>query len=209
MPGSLARPPQHEHRDKGKEKELTEDRGRGPWRRRVGAATVVAGRPPSKGCDSKGAASCSRPSDRAQHLEATSGLQAAVLPTRRWRATASTEKLGQKLQQGQPEQIKPRGRDPLGGARRRCRRLEARSTNPHGQEEAHGKAEQLRHRAAAELTGAHRNRARGSSAIRDRQRGIRVRRWPSEGESVGRPARPSWFSQAHSGWLTGGPRLSA
>jgi hypothetical protein len=48
--------------------------------------------------------------------------------------------------------------------------------NPHGQEEAHGEAEQLRHRAAAELAGARRNRARGSSVIRNRQRGIRVRR---------------------------------
>jgi hypothetical protein len=57
MPGSLARPPQHEHRDKGEEKELTgeliEERGRGQWRRHVGAATVVAGRPPSRGCDGK------------------------------------------------------------------------------------------------------------------------------------------------------------
>jgi hypothetical protein len=47
MPGSLARPPQHEHRDKGKEKELTgeltEERDRGPWWRHIGAAMVVAG----------------------------------------------------------------------------------------------------------------------------------------------------------------------
>jgi hypothetical protein len=78
----------------------------------------------------RGAASCSRPSSRAQHLEATSGLQAAVQLTRRRRTTASTEKLGRKLQQGQPEQIRPRGRDPLGGVRRRWRRLGARSTNP-------------------------------------------------------------------------------
>jgi hypothetical protein len=54
-------------------------------------------------------------------LEATSGLQAAVQPTRRRRATASTEKLGRKLQRGQPEQIKPQGRDPLSGARWRWR----------------------------------------------------------------------------------------
>jgi hypothetical protein len=105
-------------------------------------------------------------------LEATLGLQAAVQPTRRRRATASTEELGQKLQQSQPEQIKPQGRDPLGGARRRWRRLEARSTNSRGQEEAHGEAEQMRHRAATELAGARRNRARNSSAIRNRQRGL-------------------------------------
>jgi hypothetical protein len=58
MPGSLARPPQHEHRDKGEEKELTgeltEERDRRPWWRHIGAATVVAGRPPSRGCDGKG-----------------------------------------------------------------------------------------------------------------------------------------------------------
>jgi hypothetical protein len=58
MPGSLARPPQHEHRDKGEEKELTceltEERDRGPWRRHVDAAMVVAGGPPSRGYDSKG-----------------------------------------------------------------------------------------------------------------------------------------------------------
>jgi hypothetical protein len=58
MPGSLARPPQHEHRDKGEEKELTgeltEERDRGPWWRHVGTVTVVAGRPPSRGCDGKG-----------------------------------------------------------------------------------------------------------------------------------------------------------
>jgi hypothetical protein len=120
----------------------------------------------------RGAASCSRPSGRAQHLEATSGLQAAIQPMRRRRATTSTERLGRKLQWGQPEQIKPQGRDPLGGARRRWRWLEVRSTNPRGQEEAHSEAEQMRHRAAAELAGARRNRARNSSAIRNRQRGL-------------------------------------
>jgi hypothetical protein len=44
--------------------------------------------------------------------------------------------------------------------------------NPHGQEEAHDKGEQMRHRAAAELAEACQNRARGSSAIRNRQRGL-------------------------------------
>jgi hypothetical protein len=126
----------------------------------------------------RGAASCSRPSIA---LEATPGLQAAVQPMRRRRATASTEELGRKLQRGQPEQIKPQGRDPLGGARRRWRWLEARSTNPHGQGEAHSEAEQMRHRAAAELAGARRNRARNASAIQKRQRGIRVRTRPSGG----------------------------
>jgi hypothetical protein len=142
-------------------------------------------------------------------LRRRQGCKVAIQPTRRWRTTASSEELRRKLQQGQPEQIKPQGRDPLGGARWRWRRLEARTTNPHGQEEAHGEAEQMRHRAAAELAGACRNRARGSSVIRNRQRGIRVRTRPSGGASEGRPAGPSRFGQAHSSWLTGGPRLSA
>jgi hypothetical protein len=44
--------------------------------------------------------------------------------------------------------------------------------NPHGQEEAHGEAEQMLHRAAAELAEARRNQARNSSAIRNHQRGL-------------------------------------
>jgi hypothetical protein len=71
--------------------------------------------------------------------------------------------------------------------------------NPRGQMEAHGKAEQMRHRAAAELAGARRNRASNASVIRNRQRGIRVRTRPSGGESEGRPVGPSWSGQAHSG----------
>jgi hypothetical protein len=177
---------------------LTEEQGRGPWRRHVGVATVVAGRPPSRGCDSKGGdivLAAERPSTA---LEATLGLQAAVQPTRRRRATASTKELGRKLQQSQPEQIKPQERDPLDGAQRRWRRLKARSTNPRGQEEAHGEAEQMRHRAAAKLAGARRNRVRNSSTIRNHQRGLglganrvgkRVR-----GGQLGRagPVKPTW-----------------
>jgi hypothetical protein len=94
----------------------------------------------------------------------TSGLQGCRPTDEATKSTASTKKLGRKLQQGQPEQIKPQGRDPLGGARRRWQRLEGRTTNPHGQEEAHGEAEQMRHRAAAELAGTRRNQARESSA---------------------------------------------
>jgi hypothetical protein len=54
---------------------------------------------------------------------------------------------------------------------------------PHGQKEARDEAEQRRHRAAADLVGARRSRARSSSAIQDRQRGIRVRNRP-RGERV-------------------------
>jgi hypothetical protein len=44
--------------------------------------------------------------------------------------------------------------------------------NPRDQEEAHDKAEQMRHRTAAKITGARQNRARKSSAIQNRQRGL-------------------------------------
>jgi hypothetical protein len=40
---------------------------------------------------------------------------------------------------------------------------------PRGQEEARDEAERIRHRAAADLAGARRSRARSSSATRDRQ----------------------------------------
>jgi hypothetical protein len=75
-------------------------------------------------------------------------------------------------------------------------------TNPHGQEEAHGEAEQMRHRAAAELTGAHRSSpesgegvvgegvARGGLGLGDDRAGE---------ASEGRPAGPSRFGQAHPG----------
>jgi hypothetical protein len=56
--------------------------------------------------------------------------------------------------------------------------------NPHGQEEAHGEAEQMRHRAAAELAGARRSSLEtGEGVIGDssHQRRIRVRRQPSRG----------------------------
>jgi hypothetical protein len=56
-------------------------------------------------------------------------------------------------------------------------------TKPHGQEEARDEAEQRRHQAAADLAGARQSRARSSSVIRDRQRGIRVRVRP-RGERV-------------------------
>jgi hypothetical protein len=46
---------------------------------------------------------------------------------------------------------------------------------PHGQEEARDEVEQRHHRAAADLAGARRSRARSSSAIQNCQRGIRVR----------------------------------
>jgi hypothetical protein len=42
---------------------------------------------------------------------------------------------------------------------------------PHEQEEEHDEAKQMRQRAAADLAGARRSRARGSSAIRESPEG--------------------------------------
>jgi hypothetical protein len=121
------------------------------WRRSHGCG-VVAARPPSRSRDGKGAASCSWLSGRAQH-----GGNVRVVgchPTNTaMKSHASTQDLGRKLQRGQPEQIEPQGRDPLSRARRRWRRLEARTTNPHSEEEACGEVEHMCHRAAAELVG--------------------------------------------------------
>jgi hypothetical protein len=80
---------------------------------------------------------------------------------------------------------------------------------PCGQEEARDEAEQNCHRAATDLAGARRSRARSSSAIRNRQRGFGLG-LDREGRRVrGRLAGPSRSDQAHSGGLTGGHRLSA
>jgi hypothetical protein len=133
--------------------ELIEERGRRPWRRH---------RRHNHGCGSeatvqwlrrRGAASCSRPSGQAQHLGATSGLQACRSTDEAAEVPPQAPRGGKKPQRGQPEQIEPRGQDPLGEAQRRWRRMEARSMNPHGQMEALDEAERLPHMAAAELAG--------------------------------------------------------
>jgi hypothetical protein len=80
MPGSLARPPQHEHRDKGEEIELTGElavkRGRRSWRQHRWRNHGCGREATVQRLRRRGAASCSRPRGQAQHLGATSGLQA-------------------------------------------------------------------------------------------------------------------------------------
>jgi hypothetical protein len=69
-------------------------------------------------------------------------------------------------------------------------------TKPHGQEEARDEAKQMHHRAAVELAGARRNRARNSSAIPSRQRGLGLGT-DREGERVRGAAgwaEPVWSS---------------
>jgi hypothetical protein len=135
-------------------------------------------KPPSSGLRRRRSSTvlmAERPST-SPHLGTTLGV--ADMPSNRrggGGTTASTKRRGQKLQRGQPEQIKPRGQDRLDDARRRWRRTAAKSTNPHGQMEALDEAELMPHMATAELTGARRNRAKNSSAIRNRQRGERIR----------------------------------
>jgi hypothetical protein len=70
-----------------------------------------------------------------------------------------------------------------GEARRRWRRLEAETMKPHSQEGARDAAKQRRHRAAADLAGARRSRARSTSATQIARGGIRVRVRP-RGERV-------------------------
>jgi hypothetical protein len=68
MPGSLARP-QYQARRRSRNSQVCSPRSRpedhgGDM---TVQATVVVARPPSRGCNGKGAASCSWPSGRAQH----------------------------------------------------------------------------------------------------------------------------------------------
>jgi hypothetical protein len=53
--------------------------------------------------------------------------------------------------------------------------MEAKSMKPRGQEEERDEAKQMRQRAAADLAGARRSRARSSSATRITREEVRVR----------------------------------
>jgi hypothetical protein len=213
MPGSLARPPRWEHRDKGEgmnsqvssQRSEVEDHGGDT----IGTATVMAVKPPSNGCDDEERHRAHGRAAKHSTWGATSGLQAHRPTDKATEVPPQAPRGGKKLQRGQPKQIEPRGQDPLGEARRRWRWMEARSTNPHGQMEVLDEAERLPHRAAAELAEACRNQARESLAIRDRQRGLGIGRdrvreeWG--GSRLGRagPVKPTRVD------LTSGPRLSA
>jgi hypothetical protein len=96
MPGSLARPPQHEHRDKGEEIELTGElavkQGRS-WQRHRWCSHGCGMEAIVQRLQRRGAASCSRPSGQAQHLGGDVGV--ANLPSNRRSdggTTTSTEK---------------------------------------------------------------------------------------------------------------------
>jgi hypothetical protein len=204
MPGSLARPPRQERKDKGEGieliGELAEKRGRRQWRRHRRCSHGCASEATVQWLRRRGATPCSWPNGQAQHLGATSGLQ-ACRPTDEAAEIPPQAPIGggQKLQRGQPEQIEPRGQDRLGEARRRWRRMAAKPTNPRGQMEALGEAERLPHMAASELAGARRNRAKKSSAIRNRQRGLGLASDRVRERVRGQPAGLGWSGQAHSG----------
>jgi hypothetical protein len=84
MLGSLARPPQHEHIDKGEEKELTGKligkRGRRAWWRHCQCSNGCGREATIQRLRRQGAASCSRPSGQGQHLGGDVGV-AGCRPT--------------------------------------------------------------------------------------------------------------------------------
>jgi hypothetical protein len=177
MRGSLARPPSHEHIDRESRRRTHRWAHRGarrwPWRRHHQRSHGCGGEATIQLTTVKAEqhnVTAKQPST-ASHLEKTPGLQTPS----NWRGgedTATGAKEGSRSPiEIEPEQIKPRGRDRLGDARRRWRRTAVKPTNHHGQMEELDEAEQMPHMAMAELAGARRNRATKSPAIRNRRTG--------------------------------------
>jgi hypothetical protein len=92
---------------------LTREQDWRPWRQHDGAATVVAARPPSRGCTGEGAASCSRPSGQAHH-GGDVGVATAIQPTQR----RGGHRKHRRARAGAPAKLagvdQPHGRDLLG-----------------------------------------------------------------------------------------------
>jgi hypothetical protein len=151
---------------------LPEEQARRPGRRHDGAASVVAARPPSRSCTGEEAASCSRPSGQAQH-GGDVGVAAAFQPTRR----RGEHHKHRRARTGAPAKLA--GVDQAAWARSAGAELDGDGgdwrrggvTKPHGQEEERNEAKQICLRAAADLAGARRRRARGSSVIRESPEG--------------------------------------
>jgi hypothetical protein len=141
---------------------LTEEHGERPWRRHDGAAMAVAARPPSRGCTGEGAASCSRPSGRAQRggdVRVAAAVQPMRRPGEHRRARAGAPASAWARSTGA-------GLDGDGGDWRRG------LTKPHGQEDERDEAEQVRQRGAANLAGARRSQARSTSATWIARKGL-------------------------------------
>jgi hypothetical protein len=128
-----------------------------------------------KAATARGAAPCSRPSGRAQH-GGDVGVAAAIQPTRRRGEHCKHSR----ARAGAPARLA--GVDQAAWARSTRAELDGdggdwrrRSTKPRGQEELCDEAEQMRQRAATDLAGTRRSRARSSSVTRIARGDIRVR----------------------------------
>jgi hypothetical protein len=147
---------------------LTEEQGRRPWRRHDGAAAVVAARPPSRGCDGKGAASCSWPSGRAQH-----GDDVGVADCHPTDAAAKSHRKHPGARAEAP--VRPAGADRAARARS-TERSSAAMAAIGGEDDKSPRSGGSARRGGAHAPygggGARQNRARNSSAIRNRQRGL-------------------------------------
>jgi hypothetical protein len=166
MPGSLARSPRHEHRDRGVggrlieelAEELEEDHGSDT----VGAATVVASKCHHPVCyDDGGAAQNPWPSGQAQHRTWGRRQGCRRHPTSRdgGGATVGTESGAEKPARSSRRRSSRMGEIDRGDARGRWRRTAARPTNHRGQMEELGEMKQMPHMAMAQLIGARRNGA--------------------------------------------------
>jgi hypothetical protein len=126
MPGSLARSPQHEHRDKGEEKELTgeltEERGRRPWRRHRWHIHDCGRKATIQRLRQRGATSCSRPRGQAQHLGGDVGV-AGYRPT-----DEATKGHRKHREAGAEAPARPAGADQVARARSTGRSSEAMAT---------------------------------------------------------------------------------
>jgi hypothetical protein len=178
MPGSLARPPSHEHRDReGRRKTHRWARigaGRRPWQRHRWCSHGCGGAtPPSSGLRRwrrSTVPTAKRPST-APHLGKMPGLQTChptgeVVETpqqapRRGAETPARSSRSRSSRRGEIDQ---------GDARRRWRRTTAKPTNRHSQMKEREEAERMPRLAMAEPVGARRNQATKSPAIHSRQR---------------------------------------
>jgi hypothetical protein len=205
----LARWPGHQGRTQklGGEEELTgvltEEHGGRPWRQHDGAASVVVARPPSRSCTNEEAATCSRPSGRAQH-GGGGGVAVAVQPTRRRGDHHQHRQAREGAPASSPEYIKPLGQDLLG---RSSTAMAAIGGGGNETPRSRGRVQRGKAEAPEGGGGSRRSRARRASATRiargELGLGFRPRGGESEGAagpsqagSVKPPGWTDWWAQA-------------
>jgi hypothetical protein len=179
MPGSLAKSPRHERRDRGVggrlTEELTEELEEDHGGDTVGVATVVASKRHHPVCyGDGGAAQNPWPSGQAQHRTwgRRRGCRRHPIGGDSRDTTTGTESGAETPARSSQRRSSRRGEIDRGDARGRWRRTAARPTNRRGQMEELGETKQMPCMATAELAGARRNRAAESPAIPNRQRGV-------------------------------------